>query len=344
MKAGLLTAIREVALGEMPDPKPGPGDVLVAVRSVGVCGSDLHYYLRGCIGSQVVEEFPFVLGHEAAGEVVAVGPDVRKLRPGDRVAVEPGIPCGECEPCVTGRYNLCRAVRFLGTPPVHGAYCEYLAVPERYAHPLPPELSYDEGAMIEPLAIGLFASDLAAIQPGYTVAILGAGSIGLVTLMSALAAGAGPVFVSEPLDARREAAKRLGATQVLNPRTDPVVDAILDATDGRGVDVVFEAAGSVEAHQQMVEVVRPAGTIVPIGSCAEELVPLPLASFRRKGVEVRFVRRFCHTYPRAIGLAQSGKANLSALVTHRFPLEDLAGAFRLLEDYSDGVIKPVVTL
>ena len=191
MKAGLLTAIREVACGEMPDPKPGAGDVLVAVRSVGVCGSDLHYYLRGCIGSQVVKEFPFVLGHEAAGEVVAVGPEVRKLRPGDRVAVEPGIPCGECEPCVTGRYNLCRDVRFLGTPPIHGAYCEYLAVPERYAHPLPPELSYDEGAMIEPLAIGLFASDLAAIQPGYSVAILGAGSIGLVTLMSALAAGAG---------------------------------------------------------------------------------------------------------------------------------------------------------
>lgn len=342
MRAGLLTAVHEVQLGEAPDPRPGPRDVLVAVRSVGVCGSDVHYYLRGCIGEQVVKEFPFILGHEAAGEVVAVGPEVRALRLGDRVAVEPGIPCGACEPCVTGRYNLCRTVRFLGTPPVQGAYCEYLAVPEPFAHRLPAELSFDEGAMLEPLAIGLHAADLGSVRPGYTVAVLGAGSIGLVTLQSALAAGAGPVFVSEPLAPRRQAALRIGAAAALDPNAEDVVSSILNATAGRGVDVVFEAAGAVAAHQQLAEVVRHGGTVVPVGSCAEELVPLPLAHFRRKGVTMRFVRRFCHTYPRAIQLARSGKVDLKALVTHRFPLEGLADAFRLVEEYAGGVIKAVV--
>lgn len=344
MRAGLLTAIHEVQCGEVADPKPGPRDVLVAVRSVGVCGSDVHYYLRGCIGTQVVREFPFILGHEAAGEVVAVGPEVQALKPGDRVAVEPGIPCGACEPCVTGQYNLCRAVRFLGTPPVHGAYCEYLAVPEPFAHPLPETLSFDEGAMVEPLAIGLFAVDLGEVRPGQTVAVLGAGSIGLVTLMCAVAAGAGAVYVTEPLAYRREAALRLGATAAFDPTREDVVDRILEATRGRGVDVVFEAAGAVEAHQQMPDVARAGGTVVPIGSCAEELVPLPLANFRRKGLQVRFLRRFCHTYPRAIELARSGKANLKALVTHRIPLERLDEAFRLVEHYADGVIKAVATI
>ncbi|NLC55436.1 MAG: NAD(P)-dependent alcohol dehydrogenase [Armatimonadetes bacterium] len=344
MRAGLLTAIRDVCCGEVPEPKPGPHDVLVAVRSVGVCGSDVHYYLRGCIGTQVVKEFPFILGHEAAGEVVAVGPAVERLKPGDRVAVEPGIPCGACEPCVTGQYNLCRAVRFLGTPPVHGAYCEYLAVPEPFAHPLPPELSFDEGAMVEPLAIGLFAADLGGVRPGHSVAVLGAGSIGLVTLMCAVAAGAGPIYVSEPLAYRREAALRLGAAAAFDPAAEDVVARVQEATGGRGVDVVFEAAGAVQAHQQLADVVRPGGTVVPIGSCAEELVPLPLANFRRKGLEVRFLRRFCHTYPRAIALARAGQVNLGALVTHRFPLERLDDAFRLVAEYGDGVIKAVATL
>lgn len=344
MRAGLLTAIRKVQTGEWPDPTPGPRDCLVAVRSVGVCGSDVHYYERGCIGEQIIKEFPFILGHESSGEVVAVGPEVTRFRPGDRVAVEPGVPCGACEMCVHGHYNLCHAVRFLGTPPIHGAYCEYLAVPEPYVHALPDEMSFDDGAMVEPLSIGLYAADLAAVRPGETVAILGAGSIGLVTLMCVLAAGASAVYVTEPLEARRQAAVRLGAAAGIDPRREAVIPTILDATKGRGVDVVFEAAGSVEAYQQLAEVVRPGGTVVPIGSCAEELVPLPLARFRRKGLTVKFVRRFCHTYPRAIELARSGKANVRSLVTHHYPLERLDEAFRLVEAYDEGVIKAVATL
>ncbi|MBI3946849.1 MAG: NAD(P)-dependent alcohol dehydrogenase [Armatimonadetes bacterium] len=342
MRAGLLTAIREVQPGEVPDPVPGPRDALVAVRSVGVCGSDVHYYLRGCIGSQVVKEFPFVLGHEAAGEVVSVGSEVQRVRPGDRVAIEPGIPCGACEPCVTGWYNLCRHMRYLGTPPVHGAYCEYLAVPEPFAHPLPPELSFEDGAMVEILAIGVYAADLGEVRPGQTVAVLGGGSVGLVTLQSALAAGAGPTFVTEPLAPRRQAALRSGATAAFDPRSQDVVAAILDATGGRGVDMAFEAAGAVESHQQLADVVRPGGIVVLIGSCADDLVPLPLASFRRKGLTVKFLRRFCHTYPRAIELARTGKVDLRLLVTHRYPLAALGDAFRLVEEYADGVIKAVV--
>lgn len=342
MKAGLLTAIQEVRLGEIPDPKPGPGEVLVAVRAVGICGSDVHYYARGGIGAQTVREFPFILGHEAAGEVAAVGEGVRRARPGDRVAIEPGIPCGICEPCRAGRYNLCRAVRFLGTPPFSGAFCELVVMPETLTHPLPPEISFEEGAMLEPLANGLFAVDLGEVRPGYAVAIFGAGPIGLVTLMCVLAAGAEAVYISEPVAGLREAALRLGATAAFDPRAEDIVARIMDATGGRGVDVVFEAAGSVAAHQQLADVVRPAATIVPIGACVEHLVPLPLAHFRRKGVTVKFVRRFCHTYPRAIALARSGKANLRALVTHRFPLERLGDALELVEKHADGVIKAVV--
>ena len=227
-KTFYMTGIEKIELGEAPMPKIGPDDVLIKVQSVGVCGSDLHYYRSGAIGDFKVE-FPFVLGHEAAGVVEDVGENVTTLKKGDRVCMEPGVPCMKCEECLSGHYNLCRDVRFWATPPYDGVLSEYISHPAAFTFKIPDNMSFTEGALVEPLAIGLHACNMGGVKLGQTVAIMGAGCIGLVTLLAAKAYGATRIIVGDVLDKRLDKARELGAIAV-NTREEDFVAKVMELT------------------------------------------------------------------------------------------------------------------
>jgi L-iditol 2-dehydrogenase len=342
MKAARLYAPGDIRIEEIPEPPaPGPGEVLLAVTAVGICGSDLHYYREGGIGGLPLEE-PLVLGHEFAGRVEAVGPGV-SLPVGTRAAVEPGRSCGHCESCLEGHPNLCPTVLFCGSVPVDGALRERMLYPASLLFPLLEAISDAEGAALEPLGIGLHALSLARVDPGRTVAVLGGGSIGLMLAMLCRAAGAAEIIVTEPVPHRRAAALRLGATAVLDPTKGRVGPAIRLLTSNRGVDVVFEAAGAPETPAEACEAARPGGHVVLVGIPADDRLVLSHAVARRKGLTVRFARRMKHTYPRAIALVARRLIDLRPLLTHQFPLVEAAEAFRVADTYADGALKVTLT-
>ena len=241
-KTFYMTDIEKLEVGEAPMPKIGADDVLIKVRSVGICGSDLHYYREGAIGDFKVE-FPFILGHEAAGIVEEVGENVTSLKKGDRVCMEPGVPCMKCEECLSGHYNLCRDVRFWATPPYDGVLSEYVAHPAAFTFKIPDNMSFTEGALVEPLAIGLHACNMGGVKLGQTVAILGAGCIGLVTLLAAKAYGATQIIVGDVLEKRLNKARELGAVAI-NTAEEDFAAKVMELTGGRGADVVSTAPAS----------------------------------------------------------------------------------------------------
>lgn len=343
MRASFLHGIRDVRLETVTRPAPGPGEVLLKLASVGVCGSDVHYYLEGRIGVQVVTA-PIIMGHEPSAYVAGLGPDVAGLQVGQLVAVEPGISCGECEPCQRGHPNLCLHIRFCGTPPIDGVFAEYTVMPAANCFPLPEGFSPGEAALLEPLGIALHSVDLAHLQPGQTVAVLGAGPIGLLTAAVARAAGAGEVYLTEPLAYRREFAAGYIADAVFDPTSQDVVAAIKQRTGGRGVDVAFEAAGVAETPQQAAAVACAGGKVILIGIQADDQIVFNASTVRHKGLTIKSVRRMKHTYPRAIRLVQAGMVDLQPLITHRFPLSRIGEAFELVSGYQDGVIKAVVEI
>lgn len=347
MRASRLYGIRDLRLEELPRPEPGPGQVLLQVASVGVCGSDVHYYLHGRIGTQVVTG-PIILGHEFSARVAALGPPnpqctVSDLQVGQLVAVDPGVSCRHCEPCMQGHPNLCPNVRFCATPPVDGVLAEYTVMPAENCFPLPPEVDVIQGAMLEPLGVALHSVDLAHLLPGYTVAVLGAGPIGLLIAAVARASGASQIYMTEPLPERRRFASEYVADTVLNPDDSDVPARILALTGGRGVDVAFEAAGARETPQQAAAVVRIGGSVIIAGIPAEEDAMTFIASVARsKGLTIKMVRRMKHAYPRAIRLAQSAAIDLSPLATHRFPLGQVGEAFEMVAGYKDGVLRAMI--
>ncbi|MDQ4051731.1 MAG: NAD(P)-dependent alcohol dehydrogenase [Actinomycetota bacterium] len=331
MRAAVLDGIREVRVEERPVPRPAAGEVLVQIGSVGVCGSDVHYYEHGRIGGHVVEQ-PLVLGHEAGGRVVAVGDGVPVARVGERVSVEPGIPCGRCRECRTGRYNLCSTVRFLATPPVDGAFCGYLAVPSDFAHAVPDSISDDAAGLLEPLSVAIWAHHKAGTGAGASVLVSGAGPIGLLVVAVARAIGATTVVATDVDPGRRELARRHGATDVL----DPVPAGALDGVE---VDAFVDCSGVEAAVLAGLEVVRPAGTAVLVGMGADRLaLPVPLVQNRELRVTGTF--RYAHTWPTAIGLAASGAVDLDSLVTGAVGLDDVASA--LAPDPADRHVKIMV--
>lgn len=341
MKAARLYGPGDIRVEELPDPAPpGPGEVLLAVTAVGICGSDLHYYREGGLGG-LVPEVPLILGHEFAGRIEAVGPEV-PLPVGTRVAVEPARSCGRCEACLEGHPNLCPAILFCGSPPVDGALRERMLYPASLLFPLPDFISDAEGAALEPLGIGLHALSLARLEPGRTAAVLGGGPIGLMLLQLCRLAGATEVVVTEPIHHRREAALRLGATAVLDPAEGRMGATIRRLTGGRGVDVAFEAAGAPETPAEAAEAVRPGGHVVLVGIPSDDRLVLSHAVARRKGLTIRFARRMKHTYPRALALVASGALDLRPLLTHHFSLFEAAEAFRVADAYADGALKVTV--
>ena len=317
MQVARLYAAHDLRLAEEPIPQPGPGEVLLRVSAVGLCGSDIHWWTGGGIGDARLER-PLVLGHEFAG-VVESG----TLR-GRRVAVDPAIPCGVCELCREDQPNLCAAMRFAGHGREDGALRQYIVWPTHCLFPLPDALSDEDGAVLEPLGVAIYAVELGQLRPGMTVGVYGCGPIGLLVLQVARAAGAAGLFATDRLAHRLEAARQWGAQAL--PADGQESAAIWAATGGRGVDVAFEVAGENEAVETAVATVRPGGRVVLVGIPEDDRTSFTASAARRKGLTLQMVRRMKHTYPRAIHLVESGQVELRSLVTHRFPLDAAAQA------------------
>jgi L-iditol 2-dehydrogenase len=318
------------------------------VTAVGVCGSDLHHYLDFRIGDTVIQS-PIVLGHEFAGVVEAVGPEAldgngQPLQPGQRVAVDPATPCYRCEMCEAGHPNLCYRLHFCGLWPDDGALQEYMLCPARSCFPLPPGVSDIAGALLEPLGIAIHAVDLGKLRVAHSVAVLGCGPIGLLIVRLARLSGADPIYAFDCFPWRAAKAREWGATvaQTLD-EADPV-EFIQRETGGRGVDVVFEAAWADESVQQGAQMARHGARLVLVGIPSEDRFTLQHSVARRKGLTIVMSRRMKHTYRRALHLARQGKAavDLEDMVSHRFPLQQTAEAFRLNAAYEEGVHKVVV--
>jgi len=312
-RAAVLHGPRDLRLEQRPVPAPAPDEVLLKIRSVGICGSDAHYYEHGRIGSRVVRE-PLVLGHEACGGVAAVGSSVTRHRPGDRVCVEPGVPCGRCRECRTGHYNVCPDLRFYGSPPVDGALTNYLAVHEDFVHPLPDAISDEAGALIEPLAVALWACLAAAVGAHKRVLVTGAGPVGLLVAQTARTLGAADVVITDVRPGRREAAVRLGFAQARDPRTEP-----LAGSEPR-FDALIECSGHAGALEGALEALRP-GAVIALVGMGENRVTLPLDLLQRRELWVTGRFRYANVFPAAITLAANGSVDLDGLITHRFPLE-----------------------
>lgn len=313
-QAAVLHSPGDVRLEKQPVPTPGPREVLIRVSAVGVCGSDVHYYEHGRIADFVVKA-PLVLGHEASGTVVATGPEVTRVRPGTRVAMEPGVPCGQCRECRSGRYNLCPDVRFFATPPVDGAFAQYVTLDEAFAHPVPDSLSDEAAALIEPLSVAVWANRKARVEPGTSVLVSGAGPIGLLCVQVARARGASRIVATDVSEHRLGVARRLGAHEVVNVREQDPASMIADA------DVLLECSGSPAAIDSGIRCVAPAGTVVLVGM-GDPTVPVPVDVVQRNELWVTGTFRYAHAYPAAISLAASGAVDLDGLVTARFGLDE----------------------
>lgn len=310
---------------------------------VGICGSDVHYFHHGCCGAYKVDlSQDFMLGHECAGTVVAVGEGVADLKVGDRVALEPGITCGKCEFCKSGHYNLCPDVVFLATPPVQGCYEQYIAFPEDMCFKLPDNVSTKEGALIEPLSVGFYAANQGDVQVGDTVIILGAGCIGLVTLLACKAHGAGQIIVADLVEARLEKAKELGATAVINSKEVDVFQEVNRLTGKRGADVVFETAGSAVTIAQTPFLVRRGGTVTLVGISSQEEISYNFAQIMDKEATIKSVFRYRNIYPKAIAAVASGAIDVESIVTHEFDLDHIQEAFDEAVNNKTDLVKAVI--
>ena len=366
MKAIVLTGIRQMEITDVPEPTiKKDDDVLLKIEKAGVCGSDVHYYETGRIGSQVVK-YPFIVGHECTATVKAVGRKVSHVKVDQQVVVEPAVSCHNCDQCKRGRENTCFNLRFLGTPGQgNGCLCEYIIMPEENCFPINGVITLEQGVLCEPLAIAVYSVRQSGVPANADAAILGAGPIGLSCLISAKAENANGCYVTEIVPARIQAAKNAGATWVGNPDKQDVVKEILQRppfllspaastcvegrrgkqeSRGAGMDVVFECAGQQETIDQAIEMLKPGGKLILIGSPRTERISFDIDRIRRKEITIINIRRQNKCTQKAIDLMASGKVNVDFMITHRFPLEQTKKAFDLVAGYHDGVIKAMISL
>jgi len=344
MKAVALTGIRQMEVMDVPEPSiKRDSDVLLKVEMVGVCGSDMHFYETGRIGSEVVE-YPFIVGHECAATVEAIGRAVTRVKVRDRVAVEPAIACHNCDQCKQGRENTCRNIKFLGCPgQVEGCLCEYIVMPEDCCFPVGDRLTLAQAVLCEPLAIAVYAVKQARLRERADIAILGAGPIGLSCLITAKAENAQTCYVTEKVKARVEVAGNNGATWVGNPNEQDIVREILKRQSA-GMDVVFECAGQQETLDQGVELLKPGGKLMLIGIPRIERISFVIEKMRRREITLVNVRRQNKCAQSCIDLIASGKINVDFMATHRFKLQQAQEAFDMVAGYRDGVVKAMIEL
>ncbi|WZL72994.1 NAD(P)-dependent alcohol dehydrogenase [Clostridiaceae bacterium 35-E11] len=342
-KAIFMQGTNHMVKKEIPVPAIDDNEVLIKVDVVGICGSDLHYYEHGRIGDFVVEG-DFILGHEAAGEVVKVGKNVKNLKIGDRVALEPGKTCGKCEHCKSGKYNLCKDVEFFATPPYHGVFANYVSHPEDMCFKLPENVSNIEGAMVEPLSVGLHATGEGQVKLGDTVVIFGAGCIGLSTLLASKARGASTIIIVDIMENRLEKAKELGATHTINPKEVNSVEKILALTSDKGADVVIDTAGAEVTVKQTVDVLKAGGTIVLVGMTPKDEIEFNFMKLMSKEGQVKTIFRYRNLYSVAINAIASGAIPIKDLVSHEFDFEETKDAFDYTIQNPDKVIKAVIRM
>jgi len=339
MQGAFLLKPETIAIRELPQPRPAAGEVLIRVRAVGICGSDMHLYDTGRIGPVVLQD-PHIPGHEMGGEIAGLGDGVSRLGVGQRVVLEPGLACGHCHMCRSGRYNLCGALKFLGVPPNHGCLTEYVVAPAQWVYPLPDALSFAAGAAVEPLVVGLQAVAQGGVGPESRVAIFGAGMIGLVTLEAALARGAAHIWVVDVVERRLGLAKELGATAV-NARHEDVVQELRRQTGG-GPDVVIEATGAPAAITAAFKSAARGATLVAVGFLEEPTVALDYTAIVRSGVRIETLFRYANQFPLALDVAVRRRERLAKFVTDSFPFAQTAEAFAVAHGRREGTIKVMV--
>ncbi len=342
-KTAYMTDPYTLSLKEVPMPIPGPTDVIVNIEYCGICGSDVHYYKEGRIGDYIVEG-EFTLGHETAGTITQVGSQVKDLKVGDRVALEPGITCGKCEFCKQGKYNLCPDVVFFATPPVQGALQNYVCHPADMCFKLPDNVSTKAGALVEPLAVGMHACKQGDVTLGDSVVILGTGCIGLVTLLSAKALGASNVIVVDLFEKRLEFAKKLGANHVINAKTENVLERIHQLLGDRGADVVIETAGAVPTIKETPYIAKRGGTIVLVGLASSKTIEYDFSEVMNKELTIKSVFRYRNLYPTCINAIADGTIDVEQIVTHEFSFEDSKLAFDTVIKDAQNVVKGVIKL
>ncbi len=345
MKAAVLTGIRQIEVIDVPEPILSSNtDVLLKVDMVGVCGSDVHYYAEGRIGTQNVT-YPFRIGHEFSGTILETGPGVSNLKPGDRVAVDPAVSCGKCDQCLAGRENTCRNILFLGCPEeLTGCLCERIVMPASCCVPISPGMSLAEGALVEPLSVGMYATEhLSGIRPGQTAGILGCGPIGLSVLLPLVnKLGIEKVYASDRINSRHLLARKHGACWSGNPDKTNIVEVILDQQPA-GLDMVFECCGKQEALDQAVEMLKPGGKLLMIGIPEVPRISFPMDKIRKKELCLQNVRRQNKFVKPAVEFITAGN-DVRFMITHTFSLEEAGKAFDLVDGYRDGVVKAMIRI
>lgn len=338
----VLYGINDIRLEQRPIPVPKDDQVLLQMEVVGICGSDVHYLVEGKIGHFVVEK-PMIIGHEASGTVVEVGKNVKDLKPGDAVAIEPGVPCRICNYCKTGDYHLCADIFFCATPPDDGCLSRYYVHAADFCHKLPPNMNLEEGAIMEPLSVGVHATKRGKVQVGDVVLILGAGPIGLVTLLSAKAKGASKIIITDILDVKLKAAKDLGANHTINVTGMKEDDIIAKITEllGQQPNKTFDCTGAQICVRVALKVTKSKGIVVLVGmGQMEQTLPLGSAIFRE--VDIRGVFRYANDYPTAIDMVSSGKIDVKPLITHHFRMEETKEAFEIARTQKGDPIKILI--
>lgn len=343
MRALVLERIRELSLRDIDLPLAvGPGDLRIRIDTVGVCGSDVHYYTHGRIGPFIVNE-PMVLGHEAAGTVVEVGSTVTGFRPGDRVCMEPGIPDLTSRASKLGLYNVDPSVVFWATPPVHGCLTPEVVHPAAFTFKLPDNVSFAEGAMVEPFAVGLQAAAKARIAPGDVAVVIGAGPIGIMAALAALAGGCSRAVIADLVDEKLAIAGRYPGITPVNIRREALADAVARETGGWGADVVFEASGSPRAFEGIFALPRPGGCLVLVGMPVEP-VAFDVVSAAAKEIRIETIFRYANVFDRALAMISSGKVDLKPLISHTFAFQDSIAAFERAAEGRPGDVKLQIKL
>lgn len=341
-RAAYMTAVKKMDIREIPMPKPGPSEIVLKVEYVGVCGSDTHFFETGVRKGKPFG-LPLILGHECAGTITQVGEGVTTVTPGDRVCFEPQITCGSCAYCRSGRYNMCPDVKFPSVPPYDGVLRNYVAVPARSVYRLPENVSTREGALIEPLAVGISAASKGEVTLGETVVILGAGCIGLVTMMACKAMGAARVILCDLHQKRLDNALRLGADAVVNASEEDTVARVMELTGGEGADVVFEAASNPRTAAQTVDLVKRCGIIVMVGNINDP-TPYRFMDLMYKEGQIRTIYRYRNNFETALQAVASGKINIKQIISHEYCFDDVQAAFDNSLCNRQDVIKAAIKL
>lgn len=341
MKAAFLYEVGKVGFEEIDVPTPKPDEALVKIEAVGMCGSDVHYYETGRIGRYVVEK-PLILGHECSGTIVEVGSEVKSVKVGDRVAVEPGVPCRKCLHCRSGHYNLCDDVVFMATPPVDGSFTEYVTHSADFLFPIPDNMTFPEGAMIEPLSVGMHATARGRVTVGDTVVVLGSGPIGLVTIQAAKARGASTVIATDVESGRLGLAEKLGASVTVNAKEKDAIEVINEVTNGLGADIVIETAGTQVTTQAAIHAARRGGTVVWVGLAPQDEFPIPVVEAIDKELDIHGIFRYANVYPAAIDLVAEGKVDVKSMITRTFDFADVPEAVEFAAKKDPNTIKIMV--